>query len=281
VAAVVGTIAVLAAMWNQLPTLYSNPAHQRDDYRGIAAAIELSSQPGDAIILNAPNQQEVFSYYYEGSLPIYPLPRGLGGDDTAALAETRTVIESHERIFVVLWGTEERDPRQIVEGALDTSAFELDDRWYGNVRLARYITPANLTMIDSQTSFGASIYLERFGVSAINAVPGDVLLIQLEWSASETIDVRYKVFVQLLTPQGTLAAQRDAEPAGSRVWTTTWTPGETITDRHALIVPADAAPGEYRLIVGLYDINDPFARLPVNNSDHLLLATVLVTAWED
>jgi 4-amino-4-deoxy-L-arabinose transferase-like glycosyltransferase len=280
-AAVVGTIAVLAAMWSQLPALYGDPAYQRDDYRGIAAAITLSSQPGDAIILNAPNQQEVFSYYYDGGLPIYPLPRGLGGDDIAALAETQTVIESHERIFVVLWGTAERDPRQIVEGALDTSAFELDDRWYGDVRLARYYTPSEIPVTDSGAWFGEAIRLERYGVSALSAAPGDVLLIQLEWSASETMDVRYKVFVQLLTPQGTLAAQRDAEPVGNRSWTTTWTPGEIITDRHALIVPEDAAPGDYLLIVGLYDLNDPLARLPVDNSDHLLLATVFVTAPED
>ena len=36
---------------------------------------------GDAIILDAPNQIEVFSYYYDGPAPVYGLPRGLGGDD--------------------------------------------------------------------------------------------------------------------------------------------------------------------------------------------------------
>ena len=38
------------------------------------------------LILDAPNQQEVFGYYYHGSDPIYPLPAGLGGDDAATRA---------------------------------------------------------------------------------------------------------------------------------------------------------------------------------------------------
>jgi len=67
-------------------------------------------RPGDAIILNAPNQIEVFSYYYEGHTPVYPLPEGLGGDDAATRIATTRIIENARRIFVVLWGQHERDP---------------------------------------------------------------------------------------------------------------------------------------------------------------------------
>ena len=37
-------------------------------------AISANPRAGDAIILDAPNQEEVFRYYYHGDAPVYPLP---------------------------------------------------------------------------------------------------------------------------------------------------------------------------------------------------------------
>ncbi|HYO88857.1 MAG TPA: glycosyltransferase family 39 protein, partial [Candidatus Limnocylindrales bacterium] len=70
-----------AIMLLNLPALYSDPALQRADYRAIAAEIGARERPGDAIILDAPNQDEVFRYYYRGETPIFLLPPGLGGND--------------------------------------------------------------------------------------------------------------------------------------------------------------------------------------------------------
>ena len=35
-----------------------------------------------------------------------------------------------------------------------------------------------------------------------------------------------------------------------------WRPGETLLDRHELTIPPNAAPGPYRLLVGLYHLTD-------------------------
>ena len=42
----------------------------KDDYRGIARYIEAVERPGDAVILNAPGQIDVFRYYYRGKLSL-------------------------------------------------------------------------------------------------------------------------------------------------------------------------------------------------------------------
>lgn len=277
-AAAAAFIWVLSAQIDHLPTLYTDPAYQRDDYRGIARAIESEARPDDIIILNAPNQAEVFGYYYRGPAPVIGLPRGLGGDDAATRAEIEQIIAEYQRAFVVLWGEAERDPNRVVETALNAGAFEGADVWYGDVRLARYSFPQPLTIRQpSGVIFGDQIALIEYALSAARVAPGDALQIQLVWQAERALDRRYVVFIQLLDANGVLAAQRDSEPGGGAALTTTWTPGQSVSDNHALIVPLDLPPGDYTLIVGLYDRDDAAARLAASSGgDALTLAAITV-----
>ncbi|MBI5668707.1 MAG: glycosyltransferase family 39 protein [Chloroflexi bacterium] len=258
--------------------LYDDPRFQRADYRAIAAAIADEATPDDAIILDAPNQEEVFRYYYKGDTLVYPLPRGLGGDDAVARAEVRDIIANHDRIFAVFWGEAERDPNRVVETTLDTEAFEAGENvWYGDVRLARYAAPAEMPpLTEAGAHLGDSITLEGYALSSDHVQPGEVLQLELQWQTDAPLDTRYKVFVQLLDGGGRLATQRDSEPGGGLKLTTTWQPNETITDRHGLLIPTDLAPGSYTLIIGLYDLNNPAARLPVEDGDYLELGVITV-----
>ncbi|HRL14320.1 MAG TPA: hypothetical protein PKX07_20735, partial [Aggregatilineales bacterium] len=198
----------------------------------------------------------------------------------ATRAAVAALIAGHSRIYAVLWGTDERDPDGIVEDALNQGAFQIDDRWYGSVRLVRYVTP--LTGGTPQTSgarFGDTITLESVTLSGDTVTAGDALQVRLTWRADAPISARYKVFVQLLNPDGTLATQRDSEPGGGRLPTITWTPGEPVNDNHALLIPEALPPGDYRLILGLYDADDPLARLPVSTGgDALDLGIIRVRA---
>lgn len=258
-----------------LDPLYSNPTFQRADYRGIVRDISAALHSGDAIVLDAPNQQEVFNYYYRGDAPVYALPPGLGGDDEATRAAVREIIAAHARAFVVFWGEAERDPNRVVETTLDTQTFEVGDQWYGDVRLARYVMPAVFPApVDSGARFGDDITLLSYALNSETAAPGDVLQVQLNWSTAAPLETRYKVFLQLLDENGVLVAQRDSEPGGGLALTTTWAAGDVIVDNHGLLIPDDLPPAHYLLIMGLYDINQPTARLTVGDGDTLTLASI-------
>jgi hypothetical protein len=265
-----------------LPPLYSDPRYQRADYRAMAARISQDSRPGDAVILNAPNQEEVFRYYFQSATPIYPLPAGLGGDDAATEASVRALLNDSRRIFVLFWGEAERDPNRVVERVLDSDTFQAgEDRWYGDVRLAIYTTAQELGPAQTLDAvFGGVIRLETARVSAGRFRPGganprDVIQVELQWSATAALDTRYKVFLQLLRPDGTLAAQRDSEPVNGARPTTGWGVGEIIADRHGLALPPDLAAGSYTLILGLYDPNSG-ARLAVGTGDYRVLGRIEV-----
>ena len=277
-AVLVALLAIGVDLVQGLDPLYTDIAFRRDDYRAIAAAITANSRLDDAVILSAPNQQEVFDYYYDGTAPVYALPHGLGGDDAATLAETQSIINTHECIYAVLWATAERDPNSVVERTLDAQAYEAGSSWYGDVRLVRYAAPTDFDVVtESGAQFGEQIRLESYALSADTLTPGDVLQVQLNWQATDPVSMDYKVFVQLVGPDGPPVAQHDSFPVGGQAMTSDWQPGVTISDNHALIVPNDLAPANYSLIVGLYNPDDPEARLPVNGQSFLQLAQLQLT----
>ena len=61
--------------------------------------------------------------------------------------------------------------------------------------------------------------------------------------------------VRLAAADGTVAAQRDEFPIGPLLPPTTWAAGDEKPGYMALPIPPGTPPGEYRLLVGLYDPN--------------------------
>jgi mannosyltransferase len=277
---VVGIIVVMLGSWlvNGVSPLYTDPAFQRPNYREMVRQITADPRAGDAVILDAPNQEEVFRYYYKGDAPVYALPPGLGGNDAETAALTQQIIDQHERIFVLFWGEAERDPNHIVENLLDNQTFQAGiDQWYGDVRFVQYAAPAEMPdLMDSGAMFGEHITLEGYSLSATSLKAGDVLQVRLDWETDAQLDTAYKVFVHLLNSEGGLAAQQDSEPNSGASSTVTWKPGEMVTDRRGLAIPSDLPAGTYQLIVGLYNLGGDFARLPIEGGDYLDLGSITV-----
>ncbi|HEY76037.1 MAG TPA: hypothetical protein G4O00_07635 [Thermoflexia bacterium] len=265
-----------------LHNLYFDPAYARDDYRQIAADIRTAERPGDGILLDAPNQWEVFTYYYRDGVPVYPIPRQRPPRAEEVYAELEGIAASHRRLFVLYWGDVEADPERLVEGWLATHAYPAGSRWYGNVRVVTYglapLPEEPAVRLDAR--FGEAIRLLGYGVGEGPFAPGEVIPVTLFWEADGPVPERYKVFLHLLDGAGNLVAQRDAEPMGDLLPTPAWSPGQRIIDRHGVLLPEDLPAGEYTLSVGLYHI-DTGQRLPIVVGgeivgDSLALGNILV-----
>lgn len=93
----------------------------------------------------------------------------------------------------------------------------------------------------------------------------DGLHLGLHWACLAPLERDYTVFVHLVGPDGTLAAQADGPPVGGDYPTSLWTPGEIIADER--LVPTDGlAPGAYDLRVGVY-LLESGERLPAFETD--------------
>ncbi|MCE2489709.1 MAG: glycosyltransferase family 39 protein [Anaerolineae bacterium] len=269
---------LVTAMALSLGPLGHEAAYQRADYRGLVADISAGLTHEDLIVLNAPNQVEVFRYYYQGDAAVLPMPPGTGPVDEASLRRLRESVVRARRVFALYWGERERDPQGIVERTLVEVSHVADSRWYGDVRLVAYSVPRSLAVVEEpEARFGDHIVLLRHARNAGQLAPGAVLQAQLDWRTDAALDTRYKVFLQLLDAGGVLVAQHDSEPGGGLAPTNTWMPNETVTDRRALIMPERLPVGRYTLIVGLYTENNPGQRLPVGDADHQVVGSLEIT----
>lgn len=102
------------------------------------------------------------------------------------------------------------------------------------------------------------VALIGYDVAKSHAHPGDILPITLHWQAQNLLSLRYKVFIHLLSPpleggQGGVVAQADDFPACGTSQANSWSPGAVILDRHLLKLAPDLPPGDYTLLVGMYE----------------------------
>jgi hypothetical protein len=83
----------------------------------------------------------------------------------------------------------------------------------------------------------------------------------------------------LLDARNQVVAQHDAEPGGGSLPTDSWQINTPITDNHGLTIPFGAPPGDYRLIVALYDEANG-QRLATPTGDAYELGTIEVVRPE-
>ena len=274
----------LLASGQSLLNYYCDPQYARDDYRGLARYITAMAGPNDAVLLNAPGQEEIFGYYYKGDLPIYPLPQQRPLDQGQTRRDLEAIVSHHANVFAVLWATDESDPDRFVESWLDERTYRALDTWYGNVRLVIYAVPqagpaAEITYPLS-ASLDDKVMLLGYSLLSKEAYAGDILQLTLFWQALTSLDERYVVFIHVLDADGHIVGQRDTEPGGGAMLTTTWQPDQTITDHYGVLISHGTPPGEYRVKVGMYAL-DSGTRLPVSQDgqspdDSLILESIRI-----
>jgi mannosyltransferase len=270
---------VTVASAQSLANYYFDEEYARDDYRGIVHYITAAGREGDAIILNAPGQIDVFSYYYKGPLPVYPLPGQRPLDEVKTEEALRNIVAKHERLFVLLWGTDESDPERFIEGWLDRGSFKSLDSWQGNVRLAIYAMPQEEISSEIQhpaeLRLGEKIAFLGYSVSSSEIAAGDILQLTLFWQALDEMGERYKVFTHVLDTRSHIVGQRDAEPVGGARPTSTWEEGENIADNYGVLVLPGTPPGEHHLEIGMYSL-ETGQRLPVFEDGELIGDRILL-----
>lgn len=270
-------VGMIGTIFEAHTLLRSNPAYARADYRGMAARIAADNHPNAGVILNAPNQWEVFTYYHRDGAPVYPLPRTW--DYAEVFAELEMIGATHDRLYVLYWGDALQDPEHWIEEWLAANAFKASEEWVKDVRFVVYALAddARLEMISAEIDFDNQITLTEVGINAAQFLAGDIIQTAFTWQAQQALDARYKIFVHLLDQNGRLVAQKDSEP---EPMTFNWSAGELITTQHGILIPANVPSGTYSLVVGLYDVADPTQRLSTLDQAGNSVDAYLITSIE-
>jgi hypothetical protein len=154
----------------------------------------------------------------------------------------------------------------------------------GEVRVSRRSDlPRSDGQGETHARFGAEIELVGHDIAPAELLPGGRLDLTLYWRAARPMSTSYTVFVHFLDADGRKRAQHDSVPVSGAYPTTAWLPSEHVADRYTLYLPHDLPPGDYTIVIGLYDPTRAI-RLPLHspageslNADSLLVTTVPVS----
>jgi 4-amino-4-deoxy-L-arabinose transferase-like glycosyltransferase len=116
------------------------------------------------------------------------------------------------------------------------------------------------------------------GADAISTTvaAGTTLPVRLVWSATTQPKRDYTIFVHLVDESGVPLAQNDRQPLGGFYPTSAWEPGAQVAETYQLDIPADLAPGRYRVVTGLYDPVKNERLLGADSSTSFLLTIITV-----
>jgi len=236
--------------------LYERYGEDDPSFRDLARYLDVLAPEGVGLILNAPEQIGILSYYHKGDMPYYPLPREQIIDEGRTGAELAEILAQHDQVYVAFWAEEERDPDGFIEKWLDENAQRVMERWFSNVRLVLYSTPGkargNIRYLQG-VNFEGKAELVGYELKETSVQPGEMIHLTLYWQALAEMGKDYTVFTHLIDEQNRIWAQHDKQPLDGVHPTSEWREGEVMVDEYELILAEDAPPGEYQIEIGLYD----------------------------
>jgi hypothetical protein len=235
---------------------YFNPAYAKDDWRAVIRTIENFGLPGDAVVFTGDGGEKLFRYYYHGQLPVYldfltPVP-----PPDQARQIIANIASGHQRVWFSPYGLE---VDATLENWLAQHAYPAWHSWLGRKRLALYASgpasPDRVEMVNTafSDSPGHGPTLNQLGLAKAPVAAGEVLPLILTWQTTTPLERDYQLSLRLVNGQGDIFGQSDWPPLAAAGGTSTWLPGQAITDRRGLWLPADLPPGRYALQLVVYD----------------------------
>lgn len=183
-------------------------------------------------------------------------------------------------------------PAQIVRARHEITIPPMAAAGYARILLSlngQPLPPIRIALVESTRKFrvpiirrpqltlvGDALQLLGYKLDRTEYRAGETLPLTLYWSANETPDASYKVFVHLVDANGVLRTQQDSIPQNGALPTNRWFAGEYISDEYNLQLPGDLAAGEYRIVVGMYE-EASGARVPLTDANGVRLKDDAVT----
>jgi 4-amino-4-deoxy-L-arabinose transferase-like glycosyltransferase len=260
-------VGLLAGLVVLVTMLFANYQYATDErfakspaWREMMDYVNKRAQPGDLLVYNFPEPSVL--YYNEKKLPVELIPDSAGLSTDEISAHLEQTMAGYKRVWLVPlvrpWWDARGDPITL----LDRHADRLDQRFFRGVHVNLYLTPPawQSAMTPQPVTFAKGIRLLGFRLSggkdeahSLMLSPGDTLRLSLYWQADGPTDVPYTIFTHLVGPDGQIYGQWDNPPVWGTYPTTEWSPGENVVDHYEIPVNPDAPPGDYYLLVGLYE----------------------------
>ncbi len=244
--------------------------------------VRTQGTPNDALVTLAPFDYTAimnWSHTPVYTLGLAPHPAPLRPEEERLLAQAARRAGGH--IWLLAARLPPAHPEALAEQWLSERAFLVSNRWFGDLRLVDFAPPADTPtrVVEIPMEGESPAWPERVAFYDWPGRPGNILRVAVEWRVLAPVEGNKTAFVHLLTPDGRYVAGTDAPPINGYRPTSTWRPGEIITDRKAFVLPVNLSPGTYQIEVGLYD---PVTgeRVMLGQRTEIIIESIMVAAPE-
>ena len=224
----------------------------KSPYREMARIVTANARPPDGLILEGTSQWPLAYYYLPQRWEQRYIPANMDAAELVDIdAEMRQMQQTHPRLWVLSEQPSVVDPGNNVPRWLSLFANPVEHYWFpSGPSVAVYTTGAGPAQVqDWNARFGEWLVLEQSSLSAPLATAGDSLALELHWHALKPIPqpLQLLVTLRLYDAAGNVVQQRETKPCDGFCPIDNWIPGESVSDRHGLLLPSGLPTGEYDL----------------------------------
>ena len=191
-------------------------------------------------------EQNLYRQLYPHLRKDYQLKLAGGDSDFPAAPSVGQLMEGQKRAWLLVSGDRgETVAEEMAKLAQLVAVYEVTG--VGSLRVFDTSHTAKPPAPPARSELG--IQLLGYQVSPI----GSTLELTLYWQTNQSLPADYTVFSQLLDQSGQQVAGHDSPPANGSAPTSNWQTYQLIVDQHHLLLPENLTPGQYQIIVGMYD----------------------------
>lgn len=232
---------------------------QKSRYDVLLATIRARANVGDAAALLNSDQFPLYDFYGPVDMPVWIMDNNLWSDAQKAeqLAQFSRTAGAARRVWFVKYGWAATPGlRSAAENSVAADGVQLYSGEFGDATATLYerfdaSSPPEPQAVD--VSFGGQIALTGWRMRGSQFAPGDAIALDLIWRALAQPAADYIVFVHLRRAEsGEQVNANDSAPLNGAMPTSSWQPGQIVTDTRGIQIPKNAVAGRYQVIIGLY-----------------------------
>ncbi len=233
--------------------------YQKSTYNTHVGDVRDLFRPGDAVILDGTSQLPLYNYYLRQPWPTYPLPRVLPLDPPKTEAELADIARTHTGAWIFLYATPDYDPGYVIPRWLAQHGFRAYDNWQvtGRLQYYRFASPDSLAATPTDVKLGGVVKLEQIATTTADLAAGDSVPILFRFRRTSPEKKSLRVSLRLIDRSGETWAQADKDVGGDFFQESDWPDGQSLDDRHAIMIQPGTPPGDYRLIANIYESGSP------------------------
>ena len=228
----------------------------KSDYGHIIAYLRGHARPGDALILNGDWQWVQLKYYPAPEIftptNTYWLPGQTppGLDPKQAQPQLEKALAESKRIWVLPTAVEQADPKRFVAGWLNEHTYLTAS--YKDLMLYTVRKPsAAPAPLDPPVSWDDAIALESVRLTQNQTVPGEPLLLDLNWQVLRAPQGGRSVWLELADRDGGVWQSSELVLGEFFAPSDQWQVHQRITLRAGLLIPPGTPPGEFDVRVNV------------------------------